>query len=83
MKHLDVKAFSKLYKSVVSNDLCDKTVSEMNTLQFNCTKFSMWMNWSYRQKTVPRRCRLAIPDDLVHQTHIDRWNTSSLFELAH
>ena len=34
MKHLDVKAFSKLYKSVVSNDLCDKTVSEMNTLDF-------------------------------------------------
>ncbi len=34
MKNLDVKAFSKLYKSVVSNDLCDKTVSEMNTLDF-------------------------------------------------
>ena len=34
MKHLDVKAFSKLYKSVVSNDLCDKNVSEMNTLDF-------------------------------------------------
>ena len=34
MKHLDVKAFSKLYKSVVPNDLCDKTVSEMNTLDF-------------------------------------------------
>ena len=35
MKHLDVKAFSKLYKSVVSNDLCDKTVSEMNNLKFH------------------------------------------------
>ena len=34
MKHLDVKAFSKLYKSVVPNDLCDKTVSEMNNLKF-------------------------------------------------
>ena len=34
MKHLDVKAFAKLYKSVVSKDLCDKTVSEMNTLDF-------------------------------------------------
>ena len=34
MKNLDVKAFAKLYKSVVSNDLCDKTVSEMNTLDF-------------------------------------------------
>ena len=34
MKHLDVKAFAKLYKSVVPNDLCDKTVSEMNTLDF-------------------------------------------------
>ena len=35
MKHLDVKAFSKLYKSVVPNDLCDKTVSEMNNLKFH------------------------------------------------
>ena len=34
MKHLDVKAFSKLYKSVVSNDLCDKTVLEMSKLDF-------------------------------------------------
>ena len=34
MKHLDVKAFSKLYKSVVPNDLCDKTVSEMSRLDF-------------------------------------------------
>ena len=34
MKHLDVKAFSKLYKSVVPNDLCDKTVSEMSKLDF-------------------------------------------------
>ena len=34
MKHLDVIAFSKLYKSVVSNDLCDKTVLEMSKLDF-------------------------------------------------
>ena len=35
MKHLDVKAFSKLYKSVVPNDLCDRTVSEMDNLKFH------------------------------------------------
>ena len=35
MKHLDVKAFSKLYKSVVPNDLCEKTVSEMDNLKFH------------------------------------------------
>ena len=34
MKHLDVKAFSKLYKGVLSKDICDKTVSEMDTLEF-------------------------------------------------
>ena len=35
MKHLDVKAFSKLYKSVVPNDLCNRTVSEMDNLKFH------------------------------------------------
>ena len=34
MKHLDLKAFSKLYKSAVSDELCDKTVLEMDTLNF-------------------------------------------------
>ena len=34
MKHLDVKAFSKLYKSVVPDDLCTQTVLEMENLKF-------------------------------------------------
>ena len=34
MKHLDVKAFSKLYKGVLSDEICAKTVSEMDTLEF-------------------------------------------------
>jgi len=34
MKQLDVKAFSKLYKGIVSAHICDETVSEMNTLKF-------------------------------------------------
>ncbi len=34
MKHLDVKAFSKLYKGVISAHICANTVSEMDTIKF-------------------------------------------------
>ena len=30
----DIMKYAKLYKDVVSNDLCNKTVSEMDTLEF-------------------------------------------------